>query len=76
MNDIVTIISSVGFPIVACIGVGYYLQKERQAEREENAKREDRYLDTIDKFGDSLDRINQTMLVMDKRLELLEKGEK
>lgn len=76
MNELVNVISSIGFPIVACIGVAWYIANDRKAEREENSKREERYLNTIDKFGDSLDRVNQTMLVMDKRLELLEKGEK
>ena len=78
MNDIVSIISSVGFPIVACLGVAIFVANDRKADREESIKREERYINTIDKFGDSLDRINATMQSMDKRLEMLEKerGEK
>lgn len=74
MNDIVNIVASVGFPIVACLGVAWYVKEDKKAEREENAKREERYLNTIDKFGDSLDRVNNTMIAMDKRLEMLERG--
>lgn len=73
MNEITSIISTVGFPIVACLGVAFYVKEDNKARREENIRREERYLNTIDKFGDSLDRINNTMLVMDKRLELLER---
>lgn len=73
MNEMTSIISTVGFPIVACLGVAFYVKEDNKARREENIRREERYLNTIDKFGDSLDRINNTMLVMDKRLELLER---
>ena len=73
MNEITSIISTVGFPIVACLGVAFYVKEDNKARREENIRREERYLNTIDKFGDSLDRINNTMLAMDKRLELLER---
>ena len=73
MNEITSIISTVGFPIVACLGVAFYVKEDNKARREENIRREERYLNTIDKFGESLDRINNTMLVMDKRLELLER---
>ena len=73
MNEITSIISTVGFPIVACLGVAFYVKEDNKARREENIRREERYLNTIDKFGDSLDRINNTMLVMYKRLELLER---
>lgn len=73
MSDIVNVVASVGFPIVACLGVAWYVKEDKKAEREENARREERYLNTIDKFGDSLDRVNNTMIAMDKRLEMLEK---
>lgn len=76
MNEIATLISTIGFPIVACVGVAWYLKEDRKAEREENARREERYLNTIDKFGDTLEKVNNTMISMDKRLEMLEKGGK
>ena len=28
MNDIVSVISSIGFPIVACIGLAFYINKQ------------------------------------------------
>lgn len=43
MNDLVTIISSLGFPIVACVGCGYFIKyqmdvflKQIQGIREEH----------------------------------------
>lgn len=74
MNEIATLVSTIGFPIVACIGVAWFIREDRKAEREENSKREERYLNTIDKFGDTLEKVNNTMISMDKRLEMLEKG--
>lgn len=74
MNEIATLVSTIGFPIVACIGVAWFIREDSKAEREENAKRESRYLDTIDKFGDTLEKVNNTMISMDKRLEMIEKG--
>lgn len=73
MNEIATLVSTIGFPIVACIGVAWFIREDRKAEREENSKREERYLNTIDKFGDTLEKVNNTMISMDKRLEMLEK---
>lgn len=36
MNDIVTLISTVGFPIAMCIGMGYYLVKKDEAHNTES----------------------------------------
>lgn len=35
MNDIVTAISSVGFPIVMCILIFWYMEKESESHKEE-----------------------------------------
>ena len=36
--DVLTMISSVGFPIVACLGVGYYVKYQDDKHREEIGK--------------------------------------
>ena len=41
MNDIVNIISMVGFPISSCLLYMYYIYKDKNQTREENLKRED-----------------------------------
>ena len=38
VNAITTIISTVGFPIFCCVAMFWYLDKERQAHKEESAK--------------------------------------
>lgn len=41
MQDIVTLISTVGFPIAACLGMGWYISKTQENLRrvvEENTK--------------------------------------
>ena len=39
MNDIVNIISTVGFPISSCLLYMIYIYKDKQQTKEENAKR-------------------------------------
>lgn len=38
VNAITTIISTVGFPIFCCVAMFWYLDKERQAHKEESTK--------------------------------------
>ena len=44
MNDIVNIISTVGFPICSCLLYMGYIYKDKQQTREENAKREEKLI--------------------------------
>lgn len=37
-ETVLTAIGSVGFPIVACIGLFYYMTKQREAHQEETSK--------------------------------------
>lgn len=61
MNDIVNIISTVGFPIAMCIGFAYFLYVIIN-----------KLLLQIDKFGETLDKFNNTLIIMDKRIESIE----
>ena len=47
MNDIVNIISTVGFPIGSCLLCMGYIYKDKQQSREENAKREEKLMDRL-----------------------------
>ena len=73
MNEITTLITNLGFPIVAVIGCAYFINYMVKQEREENAKREERYLSTIDKFTDVLEKVNENLVTNNKRLEYIEK---
>ena len=61
MNDIVNFISTVGFPIAMCGAFGYVLVFIVK-----------KMLTQIDAFSISLDKFNNTLMSMDKRLEHIE----
>ena len=61
MEEILNAISTVGFPIAMCGAIGYvliFIIKKMLAQ--------------IDAFGSSLDKFNNTLIAMDKRLEHIE----
>ena len=61
MNELVNIVSTVGFPIAMCGAFGYVLLFVIK-----------KMLAQIDAFSSSLDKFNNTLIVMDKRLEHIE----
>ena len=54
MNEIVTAISSLGFPIVACIGLGWYVKYQTDAYRQEVKDLQKEHKDEINKMTDAL----------------------
>ena len=60
-NEVLNAVSTVGFPIVMCSGFGYFLYIIIT-----------KLLTQIDKFGESLDKFNDTLIIMDKRIENIE----
>lgn len=72
MNDIATLITNVGFPIVCVLGCAYFINYIIKEERAENQAREERYLETINKFSDVLDKVNDNLSANNKRLEYIE----
>ena len=73
MSEISTLITNLGFPIVAVLGCAYFILYMVKQEREESAKREERYLATIDKFTTVLEKVNENLSTNNKRLEYIEK---
>lgn len=61
MEDILNAVSTVGFPIAMCGAFGYILVVIIK-----------KLLTQIDAFGTSLDKFNNTLISMDKRLEEIE----
>ena len=72
MNDIVNLITNLGFPIVCVIGCAYFINYIIKAERNENQKREEKYIDTINKFSVVLEKVNDNLSGINKRLEYFE----
>lgn len=83
INSIMQMVSTVGFPIVACLGCGFFVYKQAEANREDcnnrlkqiqetTERREERLLQQMDGFSKSLDRFNETLTRIDARLEVVE----
>ena len=71
-DEIVNLITTLGFPIVCVIGCAYFINYIIKAEREENQKREEKYIETINKFSLVLEKVNDNLSAINKRLEYFE----
>ena len=72
MNDITNLITNLGFPIVCVIACAYFINYIIKAEREENKKRAQQYIETINKFSVVLEKVNDNFSAINKRLEYFE----
>ena len=59
VEEISSIITTLGFPIVCVIAWAYFINYIIKAEREENQKREEKYIETINKFSIVLEKVNE-----------------
>lgn len=73
MEAILAAISAVGFPIVACIGVAFFVWKVYNKQIEENASREEKFFQQLAAFQGTLEKFQATLDKIDMRLEYLEK---
>lgn len=83
VGAITALVSNLGFPIVCVIGLGWFLyqvfqktttqnETNMKAVQERCAAREERLYQQIDKFGESLNSFNATLIRIDARLEAVE----
>ena len=72
MSEVANLITNLGFPIVCVIACAYFINYIIKAEREENQKREEKYIETINKFSDVLEKVNDNLSANNKRLEYIE----
>ena len=71
-NEITNLVTNLGFPIVCVIACAYFINYIIKAEREENQKREEKYIETINKFSIVMDKVNDNLIANNKRLEYIE----
>ena len=71
-NEVQNLITNLGFPIVCVIGCAYFINYIIKAERDENQKREEKYIETINKFSVVLEKVNDNLSAINKRLEYFE----
>lgn len=83
MEAITALISTVGFPIVAVLGLAWFIYQIFQKTTSANEKqmeqmaqrcqaREDKLYEQIDKFNNILISFNATLASIDTRLEMIE----
>ena len=72
MEEIAKLITNLGFPIVCVIACAYFINYIIKAEREENKRREEKYIETINKFSVVLEKVNDNLSAINKRLEYFE----
>ena len=72
VDEITAVITNLGFPIVCVIACAYFINYIIKAERQENQKREEKYIETINKFSVVLEKVNDNLSAMNKRLEYFE----
>ena len=72
IEEITNLITTLGFPIVCVIGCAYFINYIIKAERDENQKREEKYIETINKFSVVLEKVNDNLSAINKRLEYFE----
>ena len=71
-NEIANLVTNLGFPIVCVIACAYFINYIIKAEREENQRREEKYIETINKFSVVLEKVNDNLSAINKRLEFFE----
>ncbi|MFU0833767.1 MAG: Phage protein [Oscillospiraceae bacterium] len=79
MQAITNLITTVGFPIVCCLGLGLFMSKYISQQREDNINRENKLLQQIDKqnevlmnINSNMDKMSTTLENMNQRLDILE----
>ena len=72
LDEIVNLVTTLGFPIVCVIACAYFINYIIKAEREENQKREEKYIETINQFSVVMDKVNDNLIANNKRLEYIE----
>ena len=71
-DEITDLVTTLGFPIVCVIACAYFINYIIKAEREENQKREEKYIETINQFSVVMDKVNDNLIANNKRLEYIE----
>ena len=76
---ITNLITTVGFPIVCCLGLGWFMIKYINQQREDNINRENKLLELTSKqnevlinINSNMDKMSITLENMNQRLDILE----
>ncbi len=72
LNVIMTLVGSLGFPIVACIGLGWYVKYMTDTNRSDMTELRKEHKDEMTKMTEAL---NNNTLVIQKLIDKLDKEE-
>lgn len=72
VNQIIQLINGVGFPIFACIAMGYYIWWDKKQRAQDREKRELRERNTLEALKETVD--NNTRIIQ-KLYDAIMKGE-
>ena len=72
VEEIARAITTLGFPIICVIACAYFINNMINEERQENQNREEKYIETINKFSTVLEKVNENLINNNKRLEYIE----
>ena len=61
MNELLSAISTVGFPISACVALGWFINKTMTTMQDANKARESQLLKIINEQSESLTKIAETL---------------
>ena len=72
MEQIISLIPTIGFPAVCLIACGIFIYRFWIREQEQQDKREQIMFEQMSKFSNTLERFNETLTKIDTRLEIVE----
>lgn len=72
MNDVVQIISAVGFPIVAALGCAYFVKWQYEQNQKQIEEMRKEHKEEVQKMTDAL---NNNTLALQKLVDKFDKGE-
>lgn len=75
LNQVIELIGSFGFPIAACIWLGYYVKELMKQYREDIAKLQQLHREEITAFKDEMETaVNNNTLALTELIAKLDKG--
>ena len=75
MNEVITMITTVGFPIVACCGMGWYVKYNNDKNREDTKALNEQHTIEMIAFKDEIkEALNNNTIALTKLCEKLDKG--
>ena len=67
--DWIQLISSVGFPIVACLGMGWYVKYQTDNYRQEVKEMQKEHKDEISKMSEALNNNTEALIKLTEKLD-------